>query len=118
MLKALAVLLLFQLIGEVLVRLANLPIPGPVLGMALLFLKLSLRGGVSGSLRGVSQTLLANLSLLFVPAGVGVMLHVQRVAAEWPTILTALLVSTVLTLAVTALVMKAVLWISRRGGRT
>ena len=82
MIAAMAALLLFQLAGEVLVQLSGIPVPGPVVGMVLLFLALALRGSTPNPLRGVSQTLLAHLSLLFVPAGVGVMLYMDRFAAE------------------------------------
>ena len=84
MLKALTLLLLFQLAGEVLSRLLALPVPGPVVGMALMFLLLLARGGPDSDLRETSNTLLSHLSLLFVPAGTGVLLHIQRVAEEWP----------------------------------
>ena len=52
-----------------------------------------------------------HLSLLFVPAGVGVMLHVARVADEWLPIVVALAVSTVLAIAATALTFQ---WLARR----
>ena len=105
MIAAMAALLLFQLAGEVLVQLSGIPVPGPVVGMVLLFLALALRGSTPHPLRSVSQALLGHLSLLFVPAGVGVMLYMDRFAAEWPAIVSALLLSTVLTMMVTALVM-------------
>lgn len=113
MLESLAALLLFQLAGEVLVQATAAPIPGPVVGMLLLFLALQVRGGVPEPLRATSQGLLAHLSLLFVPAGVGVMLYVQRIAEEWLAILVALFLSTWLSVAVTALVM--VVSMRRRG---
>ena len=87
--------------------LLRLPVPGPVVGMGLLFGALALRKGVSMELRQTAQTLLQHLSLLFVPAGVGVMLHFQRIAAEWLPILVALAVSTFATIAATALVLRA-----------
>jgi holin-like protein len=85
--SALTVLLIFQLIGEVLARSLDLPVPGPVIGMLLLFLALLLRGGPGDGLRTTSQNLLQHLSLLFVPAGTGIMLHLHRVADEWPALL-------------------------------
>ena len=106
MLGALTILLVFQLTGEVLVQLFALPVPGPVIGMALLFVALALRGGPSVELRDTAQNLLQHLSLLFVPAGVGVMVHLHRVADEWLPLLLSLLISTAATLVVTALVMK------------
>jgi holin-like protein len=107
MLAALTVLLVYQLIGEALVQLLDLPVPGPVVGMLLLFVTLLLRGEAPESLRSTSNALLGHLSLLFVPAGVGVMLHFHRLAAEWLPIVVALVASTVITIGVTALVMRA-----------
>ena len=107
MIAALTQLLIFQLIGEVIARGLDLPVPGPVIGMALLFAALSLRNGPDASLQTTSLTLLSHLSLLFVPAGVGIIVHLSRVADEWPALLAALIVSTFVSMAVTALVMKA-----------
>ena len=106
MLSAITQLLLFQLAGELLARGLELPVPGPVLGMVLLFAMLVLRGGVDGELQHTAQSLLQHLSLLFVPAGAGIMLHLHRVADEWLPLTLSLLVSTFVTLAVTALVMR------------
>ena len=107
MISALSLLLVFQLTGEVLARYFDLPIPGPVIGMLLLFVALAVRGGPGEQLRTTSQTLLQHLSLLFVPAGTGIMVHLHRVADEWLALLLSLLISTVVTLVVTALAMKA-----------
>lgn len=103
MIRALGILLFCQLAGELLVRLLGLPIPGPVAGMAMLLAAFVVRGGVPDDLRGVSKNLLLNLSLLFVPAGVGIMVHVDRVGREWPVIVGALFIATALTVIVTAL---------------
>ena len=107
MLSALTQLLIFQLAGEVIVRGLALPVPGPVLGMLLLFAALILRGGPGKELQTTGSTLLQHLSLLFVPAGTGIMVHLHRVADEWLPLLLSLLISTTATLVVTALVMKA-----------
>jgi holin-like protein len=101
MIPGFATLLLFQLAGELLSRLLGLPVPGPVVGLLLLLLALELGLPSGGGLGTVASGLLAHLSLLFVPAGVGIMLHTSRLAAEWPALLVALIVSTVATLAVT-----------------
>jgi holin-like protein len=103
---ALSTLLCFQLIGEIFARWFNLPVPGPVIGMLLLFAALALRSGPSADLQNTSQNLLQHLSLLFVPAGTGVMLHLHRVADEWLPLLLSLVISTLATLVITALVMK------------
>jgi holin-like protein len=110
MIRGFATLLFFQLAGEVLSRLLGLPVPGPVVGLVLLLVGLELGWPGGEGLEQVAGGLLGNLSLLFVPAGVGVMLHAPRLAAEWPAILAALLVSTVATLAVTG-------WVTERLSR-
>ncbi len=107
MLAALATLLVFQTIGEVLSFALKLPVPGPVIGMALLVLWLRVRPQTYARLRETSVGLLKHLSLLFVPAGVGVMLHAARLADEWLPIAAALVLSTALAIAVTALVIDA-----------
>jgi holin-like protein len=107
MLRGWAVLLVFQLVGEIVSRAAGWPVPGPVVGMALLLVALELRLPQDEGLRTVSSGLLSHLSILFVPAGVGVMLHAPRLLAEGPALLAALVVSTAATLAVTGLVATA-----------
>jgi holin-like protein len=108
MLGALAVLLVCQLAGEVLARAIALPVPGPVIGMALLLAALAIRRNIPAELHDTAQGLLRHLSLLFVPAGVGVMLHLARIRSEWLAIIAALLISSLLTLAITALVFRLV----------
>ena len=106
-LKSFFVLLLFQMLGTVLQSLLRIPIPGPVLGMALLAAWLLLRRGEPpAALRQTSNGLLAWLGLLFVPAGVGVFAYLPLLRASWLPIVVALVGSSLLTLAATALVMK------------
>ncbi|HLO75144.1 MAG TPA: CidA/LrgA family protein [Magnetospirillum sp.] len=114
MLSYITVLLACQLAGEVIARLSGIPIPGPVVGMVLLFIGLLIRRGVPEGLEKVGNTLLSHLSLLFIPAGVGIMVHLRLIASEWLPITVALVVSTVLTLAVTGLVMQ---WLTPKGRR-
>jgi holin-like protein len=106
MLAAITLLLLFQLAGEAIALFFALPVPGPVIGMGLLFAALAIKGGPSQALRGTAQNLLQHLSLLFVPAGVGVMLHMQRMADEWLPISIALVVSTLAAILITTLVLR------------
>lgn len=114
MLASIALLLVYQTIGEVLVHTLNVPIPGPVVGMLMLFITLVIKKSVSEEMRDTSQGLLQHLSLLFVPAGVGVMAHFTRISDEWLPLLVALLVSTVLTIGVTALTMSGLLKLSNK----
>lgn len=116
MLKALTLILGCQLLGESAVLLLQLPLPGPVLGMLLLFAGLSWRGLPANVARG-ADLLLGHLPLLFVPAGVGVMVHWQRLLLDWPTLVAALLPGTLAVLLITASTMRLMQWLLRpRGG--
>lgn len=106
MIASLALILLCQLIGEVLARLLHLPVPGPVIGMGLLFAGLTLRGGPPQELERTARGLLSHLSLLFVPAGVGIMLHLDLILTQWKPILAALVLSTALTIGVTGFILQ------------
>ena len=111
MLAALTWLLLYQLTGEILVHVLDLPVPGPVIGMALLFVTLVIRGHserpIPRALQQTANTLLQHLSLLFVPAGTGVMLYLQLSMDEWLPISVALIISTFGGMTVTALILRA-----------
>lgn len=109
MLEALTLILLCQLVGEVCVLVTGLPVPGPVLGMLLLLAWLFVRGDLPESVGRTADTLLGHLSLLFVPAGVGVLVHWERIGGQWPALAAALVLGTLVTLAVTALTMTAVI---------
>jgi putative effector of murein hydrolase LrgA (UPF0299 family) len=115
MLGPITVLLVCQLVGELTVLVLKLPVPGPVLGMLLLFVGLLVRGGVPRPLSDTAGGLLRNLSLLFVPAGVGVMAHLGRLSDEALPIAAALIGSTLLSIAVTAWVMAVLLKRTNRG---
>ena len=109
MLEALALLLALQTIGEILSYALHLPIPGPVIGMVMLLALLALRPTLVTRLKTTTTALLQHLSLLFVPAGVGVMVHWQRLASEGVAIIVAIVISTVLAIAVTAFTVRALL---------
>lgn len=110
MLENLTLIFVCQLAGEFFVTALGLPVPGPVAGMVLLFGYLLVRGEVSAPLAGVGDGLLASLSLLFVPAGVGVMLHLKLLEKDWIVVSVALVISTLCAIAVTAQLM---VWLSR-----
>ncbi len=105
MLEYLTLILACQLLGEFAVTTANVPFPGPVAGMVLLFLFLLVRGEIPETLSNVSGALLNNLSLMFVPAGVGVMVHFELLGSDALPLSLALVFSTLLTIVVTAIVM-------------
>lgn len=111
--QALGLLLACQLAGETIVAVIRayapgVAFPGPVVGMALLLILLVARGNVGQNLNAAAGVILANLSLLFVPAAVGVVRQIDALRSFGPSLLIALLVSTILTLVVTVGVFVAV----------
>ena len=107
-LQGLAALLLCQSLGEVLARWLNLPLPGPVLGL-LVALALLSWSPVRASIAAAAEMLLQHLSLLFVPVGVGVVTHVALLSQYGLRMALVLLLSTLVGLAVTGLLLQALL---------
>ncbi len=108
MLVTFSILLVCQCIGEGIAYALRLPVPGPVIGMMLLFCALVLRPALLDTIQATGDELLRHLSLLFVPAGVGIFAAAAMLQGQWTAIIGAVLLSTLVTLAVTALVMRAV----------
>ncbi len=115
MIESLTVLLVCQLLGEFIARASGAPLPGPVIGMLILFVGLLVRGGVPEPLAQTTRAILEHLSLLFVPAGVGVMIYLPLIADQWLPIAAAIVVGTLVTIAVTAWIMSFVLVRTDRG---
>jgi holin-like protein len=110
MIASLSLILLCQLVGEVTVHGLGLPMPGPVVGLMLLLglllardrFAILARGPLQDDgVEGASRGLLAHLSLLFVPAGVGVVQKLDLIAAHGIAVAVVLAVSVVVTLLVT-----------------
>lgn len=102
MLNSLTLMLCCQLVGETLVAALRLPVPAAVLGMVMLFVILLWKGRISPDLAKVSDALLSNLALLFVPAGVGIMTNFALLSRDWLPLSAAILCSTLAAIAVTA----------------
>lgn len=102
MIGAIAALLVMQLIGTLLTQFLRVPLPGPVIGMLLLFGYLVWRGNAPQALTNTTRSLLENLSLLFVPAGVGIIAHWRAAAGQTWQIALVLVVAAAVTLLATA----------------
>ncbi len=107
-LRGLALLLVLQAAGDGVAHALRLPVPGPVVGMVLLIAALRVERA-RAAVRAVAELLLAHLSLLFVPVGVGVITHLELLAHSGLPLLVAIVVSTWVGMAVTALVLKRLL---------
>ncbi|MDP2085225.1 MAG: CidA/LrgA family protein [Gemmobacter sp.] len=100
-------ILIFQLVGVAGVRALGLPVPGPVLGMMLLLVGMLASARLADAVRPAGQGILTHLSLLFVPAGVGVVGHLATLGGQGLAIAAALLGSTVIAMGAGALVFVA-----------
>lgn len=108
MVASLTTIVMFEVFGDLLQNLAGLPIPGPVIGMALLLAVLIFRGRLPDELDRAATGILFYLPMLFVPAGVGVMAHFDLIRTEWLALALGIVGSSILAVAVTALTMRAV----------
>jgi holin-like protein len=103
MIKGSFFILLFYFLGEMLSLLIRGFIPGSVLGMILLFLCLFFKIIKPDNVKDVSIVITKNMAVFFIPAGVGLMVYAQLLSKSLFTILIAIAISTVLTIATVAL---------------
>ena len=112
MLKAIVSLFLCLTIGDVINRLTGVPLPGGVIGLVLMLAFLIWRGGPDQPLKETSHFLLRNMTVLFIPASVGLITQLPALKQDAVPIGIAIVVSTVLGMAVTALIMH---WLAVHG---
>lgn len=105
LISGMAWLLAFQLLGEVISRALGWIVPGPVLGMVLLFVYLSIFP-TPKSLPVVSETLIKYLGVMFLPPAAGLFFLPPEVTSQWLALFGALVLGTALSLALCALLLK------------
>ena len=103
MLYAIAVLFAFQLLGEFLVRVSGLPLPGALVGTLLLLIGLLFYKRLPKPLEDTAQVLLQNMMLLFIPVIAGVMLEFDHLRREWLPFVLSCVVGAAVTFTATAL---------------
>lgn len=106
MIRGLAILLIFQSLGEVTTKFIHGLVPGPVIGMILLLVFLVSRKKIAESIAIAADGLLAHLAIFFIPAAVGVMLYARELTSAGAAWLLAIILSTALSMAITALLLK------------
>lgn len=111
MIGAIALLFVCQLLGEVIRRAVGLPLPGAVIGMVILIGWLAMVRKERPTLTAVTGWLTAHLSIMFVPAAVGLIDEGEALRRYGVGLAVATGASTVLTMTVTALVFR---WALRR----
>jgi holin-like protein len=116
MLRSIFVIFFFQLLGEFLKKFFEMRIPGPVIGLILLlvtliFLKKFKKTAIvnlKADVINTSNYILSYLSLLFVPIGVGVVMHLSYLENNLFRVLIIVFISTILTIAGTAFLMEKI----------
>ena len=116
MIAPFALLLAFQLVGEIISRFLAIPVPGPVIGLLMLFLATSRSTRLADFMRPCTSSLLSILSLLFVPVGVGVIEYPDLLREAGPALLLILVASTLAALTVTAMTFALVSRLTREKG--
>lgn len=106
MLRGFAVLLMFQFAGELIGAAFQLPVSGPIIGMALLLIWLRRHARIDDGLASAADGLLANMAVLFVPVGVGAMAYPELFREHWLFIIVAITAGTAVTIVTTALTAK------------
>lgn len=114
MLRGLALLLVFQSLGEIIVRASGMGVPGPVIGMVLLFAFLVARRVPPASLAQAADGLLSHLAIFYIPAAVGVMLYARPLAEQGLAWIVAIVLSTFLAMLVPAWLLKR--WLGNEAG--
>ena len=114
MLRSFFIILLYQLVGETLQKFFNIIIPGPVIGLVLLlitfiFIKKFKDKKVLQIKKDVIKTgniIVSHLSLLFIPIGVGVVMHISYLGENLFQVFAVIVIGTLLTVAFTAKIME------------
>ncbi|MDA7545679.1 CidA/LrgA family protein [Alphaproteobacteria bacterium] len=117
MLNSIFLIFFFQLVGEFIQKFLELSIPGPVIGLFLLLIMLLLSKkkyykipvNFQINLINSAENLLNYLPLLFIPVGVGVVMHLSLLEDNLVPVMLVIIIGTLLTLAVTAFVMERLL---------
>ena len=124
MLRSLFLIFFFQLIGEAIQKFFEINIPGPVIGLALLLLTFIFLPKPSSPYRKIkneisetSHKIINYLSLLFVPIGVGVVMHINFLGDNLFKILAVIVIGTLATLVFTAFIMEKIINLEKKNVR-
>ena len=124
MLRSLFLIFLFQLIGEAIQKFFEINIPGPVIGLALLLLTFiflpkpsSPYQKIKKEISETSHKIINYLSLLFVPIGVGVVMHINFLGDNLFKILAVIVIGTLATLVFTAFIMEKIINLEKKNVR-
>ena len=124
MLRSLFIIFFYQLLGEAIQKFFEINIPGPVIGLILLLLtfiffskKFTQSKKIIKEISVISHQIINYLSLLFVPIGVGVVMHINYLGDNLFTIFSIIIIGTLATLVFTAIVMEKTINFEKKNGK-
>ena len=124
MLRSLFIIFFYQLLGEAIQKIFEINIPGPVIGLILLLLsfiifskKLTDSKKIIKEISVTSNQIINYLSLLFVPIGVGVVMHINYLGDNLFKIFSIIIIATLATLVFTAFVMEKIINLEKKNGK-
>ena len=124
MLRSLFIIFFFQLLGEAIQKFFEINIPGPVIGLILLllvfifFIKNALPfRKIKKEISKTSHQIINYLSLLFVPIGVGVVMHINYLGDNLFKILAIIIIGTLSTLVFVAYVMEKIINLEKNNAK-
>jgi len=124
MLRSLFIIFFYQLLGEAIQKFFEINIPGPVIGLTLLLLtfiffskKFTQSKKIIKEISTISHQIINYLSLLFVPIGVGVVMHINYLGDNLFTIFSIIIIGTLATLVFTAFVMEKIINFEKKNGK-
>ena len=124
MLRSLFIIFFYQLLGEVIQKIFEINIPGPVIGLILLLLsfiffskRLTQSKKMIKEISVTSNQIINYLSLLFVPIGVGVVMHINYLGDNLFKIFSIITIGTLATLVFTAFVMEKIINLEKKNGK-
>ena len=124
MLRSLFIIFFYQLLGEAIQKFFEINIPGPVIGLILLLLtfiffskKFTQSKKIIKEISTISHQIINYLSLLFVPIGVGVVMHINYLGDNLFTIFSIIIIGTLATLVFTAFVMEKIINFEKKNGK-
>jgi holin-like protein len=105
-LRQLGIVLLILSIGQIIQSKFNLFVPGTILGMIILLVLLLLKVIKLKWVESITNVLLDNISIFFVPANVGVMVYLSQIKDVWAKLLLIAIISTIVVMGVTGAVIQ------------
>ena len=106
MIDGLLILLFFQFLGEILMRLTGIPLPASVVGMVLLLVALLLNTPFTQRVAPAAGALIKHISLLIFPLGVGIVLQWHRYEDYALALAVAVVIGTILSMLLVTLMLK------------